>query len=293
MFENIKDAIYEGTEKASLPIVDALFSEMTVLGFLSMVTFIVASAGFLTDISKVVFGETEKGEGYLKELFEQAHYMLFLVMVVFFFIAIYILAINNATMARLHDLRDRVLRPEWFSSQFDIASQPRPSWWCGGAKRREHNDACDFLEYMSMRREFIHGRKGELPHGQLPLKDWLPLDYNYAKYDREEALLSTAPCGEAALRGHGLRFAGSQAQGKVQGEFLRWLSGLCLSVSLSSALAAGTSPSSSARPSPRLSTWTRGRGSSFGSSTYVSTSSRWRTRPRGPRPSWRAPRGWR
>jgi hypothetical protein len=79
VFEEIKDYIYENTEKVSRPIVDALFSEMTVLGFLSMVTFIVAGAGVINDISAVVFGSSEEGKGYLKELFEQAHYMLFLV----------------------------------------------------------------------------------------------------------------------------------------------------------------------------------------------------------------------
>jgi len=44
-----------------------------------MVTFIVSGAGAINDISERVFGPTEEGKAYLKELFEQAHYMLFLV----------------------------------------------------------------------------------------------------------------------------------------------------------------------------------------------------------------------
>jgi hypothetical protein len=71
VFEKIKDEIYERTAKSSLPIVDALFSEMTVLGFLSMVTFIVSSAGFINDISAKVYGDTAEGKEFLKELFEK------------------------------------------------------------------------------------------------------------------------------------------------------------------------------------------------------------------------------
>jgi hypothetical protein len=33
-----------------------------------------------------------------------------------------------------------------------------------------------------MRREFIHGRKGEPPHYELDAKEHLPLDFDYAKY---------------------------------------------------------------------------------------------------------------
>jgi hypothetical protein len=108
IFEQLKDAIYEATEKTSFPIVDALFSEMTVLGFLSMVTFIVASEGFITELSVKVFGDSPKGEEYLKELFEQAHYMLFLVMVMFFFIAVSILHMNTQSIEHLRTLRDKV-----------------------------------------------------------------------------------------------------------------------------------------------------------------------------------------
>jgi len=71
LFENIKDGIYERTPKPSLPIVDALFSEMTVLGFLSMVTFIVSSAGFIDDLSVRIYGPSAEGEEFLKELFER------------------------------------------------------------------------------------------------------------------------------------------------------------------------------------------------------------------------------
>lgn len=76
IFEKLQENIYEHTDPTQLPIIDALFSEMTVLGFLSMVTFVVSSAGIITDLSVEVFGNSKEDAGLLKELFEQAHYML-------------------------------------------------------------------------------------------------------------------------------------------------------------------------------------------------------------------------
>jgi hypothetical protein len=134
--------IYELTEKSSIPIVNALFSEMTVLGFLSMVTFIVASAGFITDLSILCFGEEK--EEFLKELFEQAHYMLFLVMVIFFFFAIFILDSNRRSIELLRSLREHLLRQDWLESQAVIANGPVPNFFT--AARREYEAACYFLE---------------------------------------------------------------------------------------------------------------------------------------------------
>ena len=70
-------------------IVNTLFSEMTVLGFLSVVTFVLSEAAWLDDISGAVYGP--EGTGYLEALVEDIHYGLFLVMVVFIITVICIL----------------------------------------------------------------------------------------------------------------------------------------------------------------------------------------------------------
>ena len=102
-------------------------------------------------------------------------------MVIFFLIAIYILDTNNRSMAYLFEMREMVLRPHWALEQMEVAGRSPPPWWHVRAAR-EHAAACAFCEYLSMRREFIHGRKPELPHLQRPQADWLPLDFNYARY---------------------------------------------------------------------------------------------------------------
>jgi len=63
------------------PLLESLFSEMTVLGFLGVITFLVSKVGVLSEISVVVFGESE--EEFLTELLETVHYVLFGVMCFF------------------------------------------------------------------------------------------------------------------------------------------------------------------------------------------------------------------
>ena len=53
------------------PVIAGLFSELTVLGFLSLVTFLVSQTPLLKSVSGHVFGEGEEREGYLMELLEQ------------------------------------------------------------------------------------------------------------------------------------------------------------------------------------------------------------------------------
>ena len=174
IFEKVQEIIYEHTPTSSLPIIDALFSEMTVLGFLSMVTFLVASGGYITKMSIALFGDEDEGPGQLKELFEQAHYMLFLIMVVFFMLAMDIARITRATIRHWRGIRKRILRPELVLKMLAIARKPPPT----GAHKAAWIDACEALEYASMRREFIHGRRGEPPHQELDLKSHLPLDFD-------------------------------------------------------------------------------------------------------------------
>ena len=88
-FELMKDYILNHTEEQFKKIVNTLFSEMTVLGFLSVVTFLLSEAALLDDISTAVYGE--EGSDYLEGLVEDIHYSLFAVMVCFLVQAICIL----------------------------------------------------------------------------------------------------------------------------------------------------------------------------------------------------------
>jgi hypothetical protein len=78
-FEQGKDYLYETTSRNLRPIVESLFGELTVLGFIGVVMFFVGQSPALASMSMTLFNEEEM----LKELIEQVHMLLFIVMVIF------------------------------------------------------------------------------------------------------------------------------------------------------------------------------------------------------------------
>jgi hypothetical protein len=85
IFEKIKDGIEEAAAKNVRPILEALFSEMTVLGFLGVVSFFITKSGAMQLVGDFVYGEGTEEAEETGELFENVHMMLFLVMVLFIF----------------------------------------------------------------------------------------------------------------------------------------------------------------------------------------------------------------
>ena len=80
-FEYGKESIEESADRNMEPIIQGLFGELTVLGFLSMVTFCVTKMGVFDKLGAYLFGEGEEEE--LLEIFESVHFMLFFIMVFF------------------------------------------------------------------------------------------------------------------------------------------------------------------------------------------------------------------
>lgn len=80
-FEYGKESIEESADRNMEPIIQGLFGELTVLGFLSMVTFCVTKMGVFDKLGAYLFGEGEEKE--LLEIFESVHFMLFFIMVFF------------------------------------------------------------------------------------------------------------------------------------------------------------------------------------------------------------------
>ncbi|KAG7366363.1 EF hand domain containing protein [Nitzschia inconspicua] len=80
-FEEGKHRILHAATKNTQPIIQSLFGELTVLGFLSLFTFCVTRMGEFERLSVRIFGQQEEQE--LLEIFELVHYMLFGVMVFF------------------------------------------------------------------------------------------------------------------------------------------------------------------------------------------------------------------
>lgn len=94
LFERMKHRAEHRAGRALRHVVEALFGELTVLGFLSMVTYLLERGGFFLALSRWVKGETaaEDSEGEeepIFELVETIHFAMFFVMVIFLVSVLY------------------------------------------------------------------------------------------------------------------------------------------------------------------------------------------------------------
>jgi hypothetical protein len=78
LFERGKEILYKRADKHFRKVVENLFGELTVLGFLSLCTFCIAQTGFFKKISSKDFEEEE-----LVYMVELTHFMLFFIVVNF------------------------------------------------------------------------------------------------------------------------------------------------------------------------------------------------------------------
>ena len=94
LFEKMKHAAEHAAGRALRPIVETLFGELTVLGFLSTVTYCLEQAGTFLALSRMISNNRDGGEGAegetneeeddeVFELVETIHFGMFFVMVVF------------------------------------------------------------------------------------------------------------------------------------------------------------------------------------------------------------------
>jgi hypothetical protein len=115
-FEYVKETIEESADRAMEPVIEGLFGELTVLGFLSTITFCITKLGFFSKLGVALFGEEEEEE--LLEIFEQVHYMLFFIMV-FFVINVLVLMHGGKAMSHKWWIYNRACIDEDYMTKFD------------------------------------------------------------------------------------------------------------------------------------------------------------------------------
>ena len=80
-FEQGREYIFRHTSESMRPIIQAMFAELTTLGFISVLVFVVFELPFTTTLSVRTFGQGEGGE--LEDLADTVLMTLFLVMCLF------------------------------------------------------------------------------------------------------------------------------------------------------------------------------------------------------------------
>jgi len=92
MFEEMKESLEHHSDREMEPILEKMFAELTILGFLSMFSFILSKTGVFEFLGDMVFGSGEE----LTEIFEFVHMVIFFIMVLF---VVQIMILLKAAMA--------------------------------------------------------------------------------------------------------------------------------------------------------------------------------------------------
>ena len=149
-----QDKLEELAEGPMQPILDSMWGELTVLGFLGLITFIVQKIGVLSRLSCHMFGDADK----IPETLETIHMLLFLVMVTFISEVVMLVALGRRIMKKwriLEEMTDeRHEEIEIFTEWLDHAHSER-NWDCGLYMLSSSCSTRERIEYMLLRKQFI------------------------------------------------------------------------------------------------------------------------------------------
>mmetsp|Transcript_22261 Transcript_22261/g.36856 ORF Transcript_22261/g.36856 Transcript_22261/m.36856 type:complete len:720 (-) Transcript_22261:63-2222(-) len=194
-FEWGKHKLEESVTDDMEPIIEKLFGEMTVLGFLSMVSFIMNSCGFFHFLSKHLFGSDDEEEELL-EMFEWVHFGIFFIMIFFFVQVVVLIRQALKTEQQWLSLDKDYRRPEAEQYQQDTGANDnalRRSW----RKLRHSNAYISLLPHLrsekrelevdraffkALRDEFILDRSLEPPFAPVSESQRLKYDFVFGRY---------------------------------------------------------------------------------------------------------------
>ncbi len=176
LFEKTKDRVEENATKDMLPIVESLFAEMTILGFLSVITFVCTKLGILEILSVSIFGEGEETKEKLTEIFETVHYCLFAIMI--FFVLQVIILVRLGTQSEEQWLTlDRACQDPTVLKKILQSSADDPE-----LSRHEKHIIEDQKLFYALREEFLLNREVIPPFKPEDEEMRAPKDINYGRY---------------------------------------------------------------------------------------------------------------
>jgi hypothetical protein len=175
------------------PIIQSLFGEMTILGFLSIFTFCVTKLGVFEQLSTQLFGEKE--QEVLLETFEFVHYLLFFIMVFFVCLVLLLVAEAKRIEERLW-IMDRAARDDEYMDEFrqhanqHNASGDKSSSWlyhCGKSlipclQSKQQRLMEDLVLFERCRKDFLLERSVEPPFEPATDENRVADDFNFGRY---------------------------------------------------------------------------------------------------------------
>ena len=183
-FEKLREYLVHSVSKLRRPIILSLFGELTVLGFIGIMLFVVVRAGVLRLISERLFSTDEQAssdQDLLSEMAEDVHMILFAVMVLFLLFALALSFIGRHMSTRWALLERRSQNPSLVYVKLHEAQHKhsRAPWYSGG--RRQLKNVEKLALYTSLRERFTKKPR----KSALYLSDWegeLSPSFNFAEY---------------------------------------------------------------------------------------------------------------
>lgn len=186
-FEAIKEFLEEEVNEDMKIILEKLFGELTVLGFLAMVTFIITTTGYFSILSEYLFDDEED----LLEYFELIHFSIFFIMI-FFVGQVIVLVREAAQIEKEWTALDRLCRihPEDVTMAAKVRGQIQEGPSSGNSssalmlflRNNETEVKEDELIFKTLRSEFILERSSEAPFAPVPQENRIENDFNFGRY---------------------------------------------------------------------------------------------------------------
>jgi len=196
MFEELKEFIEETYNKSDMaPIIESLFAEMTVLGFVSVFTFALTKSGIFGPAANLILGAKE-GEHELLELFEEVHYGLFFMMLFYVFYVLVIIkeGITTADEWNKNEHGGNVSSVEKYVNEVEeliewhkerkanqsVVARVFRRYFLG--RSNEIAQMHEKLVYYALRQEFIEERSLQTPFEPSPPGIRVSEAFNFARY---------------------------------------------------------------------------------------------------------------
>ena len=186
LFEFSKEHLEESVNDDMDIILEKLFGELTVLGFLSIITFCVTQTGLIKIMSEKIYEDEEE----LLEFFEYVHYTIFFIMISFVFQVIVLLREASETEKQWLEM-DKACRghqTDWAPTADEIkatAEVDKTYWYTRFfplLRNKEQETVKDRVLYQTLRNEFILDRGYDYPFEPAPQDKRVSDNFNFGRY---------------------------------------------------------------------------------------------------------------
>ncbi|KAG2916326.1 hypothetical protein PC129_g9215 [Phytophthora cactorum] len=156
LFEICTDELREHTDELNMPFVNTVFGELTTLGFIGLLLFVVTKIEVLPWLSRAVLG----GSAELQEIIEKLHMALFLFIVIFLVLCLGLLRLGMHVQHEWREFERSCADIPSVLSEYALATEPpktwldRFSWHRAAAARKAERE----VVYLALRRRFMDYR---------------------------------------------------------------------------------------------------------------------------------------